>query len=192
MLAQQTLSVEGLFEEFERTYTLPSRIPEDIEAIIVLTADNLPTGTGPAENCSRVSHAIELFHALRRKVPVFFSGVTEEEAEAVRLMRELPAGYACFQDCGKRGEANTLTQFRAINSDPRMKDLKSLVFVTDTYHIPRVLRTAGKNLPEDVRFVVSSDRENDWKLNNTFLRVAGEISRIIRYAEKGDILAFPR
>jgi translation elongation factor P/translation initiation factor 5A len=106
-------------------------------------------------------------------------------------MPGIPSARAFLQDNGSDERANTKTQCETIASDERTKDLRSIVLVTSSYHIPRVQRTAGKVLSKATKFVVIADMQ-DYTTFNVYLKVLGEINRILEYSEKGDILAWPR
>jgi uncharacterized SAM-binding protein YcdF (DUF218 family) len=189
------LTVETLLDEFKDLYRHVGEQspPLDTQAVIVLTCD------GPkqheSENFYRIERGLTALKALPEGVPMYFSGVTEEDAYSTELMRKLgvPSEVALFQDCGPRGVANTKTQFEAILEDPRTRDLKSIVLVTSSYHVPRVARSASKLLPESMRFVVLADMDDFLLVPfHPLLKVAGEIERILKYVAKGDIAEFPR
>jgi len=188
------LTAQVLLDEFRDLYlhTGEQSPPLDTQAVIVLTGDGT---THERENLSRIERGLSALKALPESVPMYFNGVTEERRYAPDLMRKLgiPKAVALFQDCGLRGVANTKTQFDAIREDPRTRDLTSIVLVTSSYHIPRVARSASKLLSEAMNFVVLADMR-DYLLVpfNPLLKVAGEIERILKYADKGDIAEFPR
>jgi hypothetical protein len=188
------LTTEELFAEFEMAYKRPEVIPQDSDAVIILTADGVQPA-GKEENLSRIRHGLGVWRMLFKnwQVPFIFNGVTEEKELALWTMEEfrLSSDIMHFQDCGQRGSANTKTQMEAINRDSLTRYRKKLVLVTDTYHIPRTKRTAGRHLPQDVQFVVTSNPE-DWRINNTAIKIIGEIDRIRKYSAKGDILLRPR
>ena len=184
------LTIEELLEEFKVVYTSPQSAPKDIGAIVILTGDTLPV----EENLSRIRHSVALLNELGRDVPIIFSGVTEEKDWALSEMKKtgVPEKLCHFQDCGRRGVANTKTQFTTFATDPLTKNMRSIVFITNAYHIPRTKRTAGKYLPKETSFVISSPID-DYKIYyNAFLKVMGEIDRIMKYSAKGDISVRPR
>ncbi|MFH0804170.1 MAG: ElyC/SanA/YdcF family protein [Candidatus Zambryskibacteria bacterium] len=179
-----------LLREFEDLYKQsPPIVPNCTDGIVILTGAVEPR----EENESRIRCGLNVLNTLGHPVPVIYSGETEERAEMLALMEQLgvPKSLSHFQDCGKRGVANTKTQFGALISNPPTMDMRDLVIVTSTYHIPRTKRTAGKFFPPQTRFVVVSDPE-DWNICNSFLMIMGEIGRIVKYSAKGDILAHPR
>jgi uncharacterized SAM-binding protein YcdF (DUF218 family) len=181
---------EKLLKEFEDLYkTPPTEISKDTDGIIVLSGAVHPK----EENISRIEYGLNVLNTLGHPVPLIFSGVSEEREEKLALMEQLdvPKSLIRFQDCGKLGITNTKTQFETLVADPLTKDLKNLIIVTSTYHIPRVKRTAGKLLPMKTRFVVVGNHE-DWKIHNSFLMIMDEVRRIIEYSAKGDILINPR
>ncbi len=101
--------------------------------------------------------------------------------------RKFPKEKFFLQDCGKIGVGNTKTQSEAINDDSRCKDFKHLVLVTSAYHVPRVGKTAQKNL-DDKRFTFEV-RGVSLSLFpiDVFKKTREEIKRILKYQEKGDI-----
>lgn len=185
------IDTNELLKEFDDLYRNPKQnIPADADAFVILTGDRPPM---QGENVSRIKYAVNLLRKFRKDIPVIFSGITEEKETAINLMISLgiPKKLCHFQDCGKFGVVNTKTQFETLISDPLTKDLKNLVIVTSTYHVPRVKRTAGKFIPTQTQFVVVGDPE-DWKTYNSFLVIMDEIEKIIKYFAKGDILERPR
>ncbi len=192
-VAEQQVTAEELMVEFARMYKCVHNQspPRLTEAIILLTADGI--GQGEDENFSRAKHSVRTYRDLPADTPIYWNGVTEEAGYGPELLRKLgaPTHVAHFQDCGPRGVANTKTQFEVIVTDERTRNLRNIVLITNSYHIPRVERTAGKLLPNTMSFVVLADMQ-DYSMFNTFLKVSGEIDRILKYSEKGDILARPR
>ncbi len=190
---ESTLTTEELLTEFTDMYrgVRNQSAPRDTEAIIVLTANN--PSQEETENFSRVKHTAMVLDELGKEIPVFYSGCTEESGYGPELMKKLgiPKDLVRFQNCGPRGVANTKTQFEEILKDHRTRNLRSLVLVTSSYHIPRVQRTGGMVLPKTTSFVVLADMR-DFTIFNTFLKVSGEIERILKYSAKRDILATPR
>jgi hypothetical protein len=178
----------NLLSEFEDLYSNPPAMPKSgIDGIVILTGEDLFKGE---ENTSRIKYAAKILNSLDYQVPVVYNGGEEEHSIAPEIMKKyIPEHLVFFQECGKLGTANTKTQFDKINSDPMTKDLKNMVIVTSTYHIPRTKRTAGKLLPPGVNFTVLGDPE-DWKIYNPLLKVLDEIKKIIKYSSKGDILGY--
>ena len=177
----QKISTNELLEEFADLYKNPSKdILENADAIIILTGNRPPIQW---ENISRIKYAKTLLKKFRKNMRVIFSGVTEEKEDVINLMIKngIPKETCYFQDCGKRGVANTKTQFETLIIDPLTKNLRNLVFVTSYYHIPRVRRVAEKFLHPKTKFAVVGDID-DWKMYNSFLFVIDEIKKIIEYS----------
>lgn len=191
-ITKKEITTEELLIEFKELYVKANNqvTPLDTEAIVILGAGGI--GQKDEENISRVKYAGRILETLGRDVPVVFSGVTEESKSAPELMIRLgiPQKLVIFQDCGPRGVANTKDQFEVFCSDKRTENIKKLILVTSSYHIPRVKRTAGKLFPVGMEFSVLADL-NDFTLFNVYLKVIGEIERILKYSAKGDILAKP-
>ncbi|MFH0804169.1 MAG: ElyC/SanA/YdcF family protein [Candidatus Zambryskibacteria bacterium] len=178
-----------LIKEFEDLYKNPPIIPKDADALVILQGALDPK----EEDISRIKCGLNVLKVLGRPIPVIFSGATESRAEKLAQMEQsgIPKELCHFQDGSKLGVINTKTQFEILITDPLTKDFKNLVIVTSTYHIPRVKRTVGKFLPEEIRFVAVGNPE-DWKIHNSFLKIIDEIKKIIAYSDKGDILIYPR
>ena len=105
---------------------------------------------------------------------------------------KIPEGNIIDLDCGKRGEANTKTQFEVINTDPRFRNFDHLTFVSSDYHIPRVSRTAAAQLTPRIYFdviPVPHEKFHDYSVLKT---VRGEVKRIERYSANGDISEKPQ
>lgn len=183
-------SLDQLLQEFELLYANPPRIVGNPKLIVVLSEADLRS----PENISRVNYGAKLFTELNGSALLVLNGETEQLDTLVELAKEAGAeGESVLRlDCGRMGVANTLDQFKVLLKDGRVNDkLDDCVLVTGLYHIPRTLLTAGKWLPPDINFSVVGDPD-DWKVQNSFLKVMSEIPRIIKYSAKGDILEFPR
>ncbi|HMS22719.1 MAG TPA: hypothetical protein PKA38_03035 [Candidatus Levybacteria bacterium] len=89
------------------------------------------------------------------------------------------------------GVANTKTQFNSINSDPSLKDASHITIITSDYHVPRVKRTAVKNLRNNISFDVLPAPQLEHDPYNVYPKVMGEVRRIIKYSNKGDISKVP-
>jgi hypothetical protein len=120
----------------------------------------------------------------------------------VTLQTGWPATNIILLDCGKRGAANTKTQFEAFNKIPYMfngaHDLRQIIdhwrilVVTTWYHVPRVRRTAAaarKHAQYKLPVIGVPRKVCSFP---TAEKVEGEIERILTYAEKDDIRPFPR
>lgn len=186
---------DELIEEFTKMWTeskgLDLSLLVGTEAVVVLCGDKFTD----AESQSRFCIGLDIWQKTNGKALFVWSGVTDERDFVTKKMRQaMPVslftlGY--FQDCGKRGSANTKKQFEVFASDPKTANMKDVVFVTNAYHCPRVKRTAGKILGTDVNFNVVIGKF-DYKYYNAFLKVMGEIDRIEKYSASGDILKYPR
>lgn len=161
------------------------------------------------ENVARIKFGIELVKAIGQRYP--FTGrrdmdlyshsldepyvpplVLDGETEQLPMMQlvaqelepGMPEEKIILVDAGKRGQANTLTQFRALMQSPRFADAKHLVIATSSYHVPRVRRTAKPFFL--MEYIVCGVPFREFGFNVEKL-VGGEIRRIIEYSQKGDI-----
>ena len=186
------------------------------DAIVALSAAPIKEANGEIiedspENVARVDVSIELIYEVTaRRLNKSISDLTDEdvvkhgphlvldgETEQLNAMMEIAKsagfpGKIVGLDCGKRGEANTKTQFQAINTDLRFANTNHLTFVTSDYHIPRVSRTAAAQLTPRIYFdviAVPHDRYHEYDVYKT---VKGEVERIVKYSQTGDIATSPK
>lgn len=169
------------------------------------------------ENIVRIGYAIDVIkkivaHRLNKEevtnkdleqsnIRLFLNGESSEQENTSRAqlddMRRIALAYNFpernlkFEDCLKDGKANTLTQFNSINTDPRLAKKDNVIFITSDYHTPRVRRTAVKNLREGLEFSVLPAPQHEYDKYDVFPKVMGEIRRIIKYSQKGDIATNP-
>jgi uncharacterized SAM-binding protein YcdF (DUF218 family) len=189
-----------LQQEFEQRYGgAPEKLPADIDAVVVLAQEdyNFPADDirrqYTKELISRVEYAVELLKDYPMATVLILEGARVQ----------LPMMKKCAIDAGvekkrirllNHGEinkANTKTQFEILRKELLRKKIKKTIIVTSMYHAPRVLRTASALLPEDIAFDVFGV-PNDTHLYNKLKNINGEIERIIKYSQKGDISAMPR
>lgn len=114
-----------------------------------------------------------------------------DDMHRIALAYNFPGKNLEFEDCVEDGRANTLTQFHSINTDPRLSKADNVIFITSDYHTPRVRRTAVKNLRKGLKFSVLPAPQHEYEKYNVFTKVMGEVRRIIKYSQKGDIALNP-
>src|SRR3989344_4630269 len=203
----------NIFESSE--YTLP----ENTKAIMILSAPPNEKGEnfsdekeGSPENVARIKLAIEVYKRIAaKKLGKDIKQLTDEdlrseilpfiilngETEQLPMMRKVAVDEFHFpleklqeMDCGRRGVANTKTQFEKFELDPHLSKLPHIALITNAYYAPRVVRTASANLSADTDFDVIGVPLKDLKFN-VFRKTRGEVKKIIRYAEKGDMSKHP-
>ena len=103
----------------------------------------------------------------------------------------IPEEKIYLVDCGKRGVGNTRTQFLETTKDEELGSARHLTFITSSYHTPRVERTAGANLPEDLDYDIVGTPFEEFSYN-IYSKIKGEVKRIVNYSGKGDITKYPR
>ena len=95
-------------------------------------------------------------------------------------------------NCGERGQANTKTQFEVMNTDERYSDAHHFVLVTNSWHTPRVIRTADENLRPDINFdVIPVTQDLPTTFDRFYSLIRGEVRRIEVYSTRGDIVRIP-
>ncbi|HLC99825.1 MAG TPA: hypothetical protein VJC11_02585 [Patescibacteria group bacterium] len=161
------------------------------------------------ENVARIEYSIDLVKQITAKKagkpleevtsqdiiafgpPLILNGETEQLPMMQEVAREsgFPEEKVQLLNSGDRGKSNTKTQFERINDDPRYQNTKHFIFVSTSYHIPRVTRTADKNLDQNVNFEVIGVPLDTFDYN-VYRKVRGEVKRILSYSERGDVSRF--
>lgn len=208
METTSSLDRHTLVQEYRRV--LGSRehhLPLDTQAVVVLSGPPEKDSNGnmireySLETITRIAFAIDLVRriaAAKSGSPIeetsieqgpllVLNGLTDQllAMEHIALQSAIPREMIELVDCGKRGLGNTKTQCEAMRTDPRFKDFKHVTFVTTGYHVPRVERTAEKQIPKDVQYDVIPVPYEKFHFNKFLIR--GEIRKIQEYAQKGDI-----
>lgn len=202
--------IHRLFSEFRDQFMESGyAVPEEADAVVVLSAPPEKHGgefiEKTDENIARVGFAIEVLKKLIAEklktteeireedlkncdIPLILNGETEQLPMMVECAVDFgfPESKLITVDCGKRGVGNTKTQFTTLNHDPKTVQRKHYVFVTTSYHVPRVARTALANLELQQQFDVIGVPLQRYPIN-IYRKVRGEVRRILTYAEKGDI-----
>jgi uncharacterized SAM-binding protein YcdF (DUF218 family) len=203
-----SLNRHTLIQEYRRALSGPKHcLPLDSQAVVVLSGPSDIDSNGniireeSQENVARIVFAVELIRRIAAAKsgsppeetffkycpPLVLNSLTEQlfALEKVALESGIPQKTIKLVDCGKRGIGNTKTQCEAMRIDPRFKDFKHVTFVTTGYHVPRVARTAEKQLPDDVHYSVIAVPYKYFAFNKFIIR--GEIKKIREYLQKGDI-----
>lgn len=107
------------------------------------------------------------------------------------LERDFPADRIVLLNAGSRLTANTKTQFEAVNTEKKLAGAKHITIITTRYHVPRVVRTADKNVRPDLDLTVLGVPFNTYGFN-VASKAKGEIKKIIDYAKKGDVSIEPQ
>ena len=94
-------------------------------------------------------------------------------------------GAEFWRKSADSGEAEDTTDLQ-LGSLRDIYSMKAIVAVTSGYHVPRVILTAAKLLPNANVFVVSVPYDEDWDYDVAEM-CAGEIWRILKYSAKSDI-----
>lgn len=205
------LDKHRLIQEYRRVFSRREHhLPLDTQAVVVLSGPPEKDSNGTIireyslETITRIALGIELVQRIAaaksgnpieetsfKQGPLLvLNGLTEQllAMERVALRSGIPQELIMLVDCGRRGIGNTKTQCEAMRTDPRFKDFKHVTFVTTGYHVPRVERTAEKQLSDNVHFNVIPVQYEKFPFNKFIIR--SEIKKIREYARKGDIAEF--
>jgi uncharacterized SAM-binding protein YcdF (DUF218 family) len=202
-----SLDTHTLIQEYRRALSGPKHyLPLDSQAVVMLSGPSDIDSNGniireeSLENVARIVFAVELIRRnaaksespseepyLKNCPPLVLNGLTEQlpMLERIALESGIPQEMIKLVDCGKRGIGNTKTQCEAMRTDQRFIDCKHITFVTTGYHVPRVARTAEKQLPNDVYYSVISVPYKYFAFNKFIIR--SETKKIREYLLKGDI-----
>jgi len=192
------------------------QIPVETEGIVILSAPPSKNEKGEVieaspDNKARIEFGTQVARQITAKklgktleeitiddisqnTPMFIlNGETEQLPTMEQLAKEtgFPPEKIQLLDCGKRGVGNTKTQFEAINTHHSYRNAKHLTFITNSWHAPRVTRTADANLKPEIDFDVIPVPHSAAPYN-VFRVVRGEVKRIQSYSAKGDITRNPQ
>jgi uncharacterized SAM-binding protein YcdF (DUF218 family) len=154
-----------------------ARLKMGIEVVREVTADRIGKRAKDIEDDDIRSHGPELV----------LDGTTEQ----LPIMEELVSGFAFPMDkatkvdCGSVGVGNTKTQIEVAREYTAAQGSPHVTFISSAYHVPRIKRTAKAGLDDAVPFDVVHVPNS--VIATTQGQVRGEVLRIIKYAEKGDI-----
>ncbi len=183
----------------------------------VYDKDGAPITWVSPENIVRIGFAIQVIRDIIAKrlkkdevtnkdiknsnLKLFLNGESNQQKDILKTQLDdmkhiaqaynFPGDNIVLEDCLENGEANTKTQFKSINLDPSLKEASHITIITSDYHVPRVRRTAVKNLRSDISFDVLPTPQLEYDSYNVYPKVMGEIKRIIKYSNKGDISKVP-
>jgi len=207
-----------LIEEFRKDLEGRYEIPDNADGVVVLSAppalefQEVDRREKTPENISRIDFAFDIWKQIAaRKFHKKLDELDEEdlkdsslppfvlngETEQLGPMREIamalgvPPEKIYSVDSGKRGASNTKTQFVETGRDGHLGQAKHLIFVSSSYHVPRVTRMGDMNLPKEMHFDVIGVPYDQFSYDIR-RKVRGEVKRIVAYSEKGDIAKWPR
>lgn len=208
------------FTRVLRRSEYPSRLSSFTQAVIVLSAppdlsqDSYERREETEEHRERMRLGVKSWKRIIRTIknkgrplswdphdkqlPLFVvDGETEQLPAMLHMAMELKLDQdQIWQvDCGARGVANTKTQFIVLENHPFLSTCCShLTIITSAYHMPRVMRTASKQLPSFTQFQVIGVPMSrlGWDKQVEGAKVTGEIERILRYIEQDGLPAYPR
>ncbi len=209
-----------LVGEFREVLTTERDIlPTETQGIVVLDyfegksdSNNIEDLTRNPENSSRIAFAANIFKdiaaqklgkrreeltsedLLAKDLPLFaIVGLTASLQTLKELSKEngIPEEKIHLVDNGKIGVGNTKTQFENVVSNPALGHATHLTFVSQSYHVPRLWRTADATLPDQMNYEILGVALSQMPYN-VYRKVRGEIKRIIAYSAKGDISHDPR
>lgn len=150
------------------------------------------------ENISRIDSACSLFKMLFcGGHPIPWTMLDGERNQLPMMLQAaleigIPAWNIVCVDCGARPDGNTKTQFQILH-DQSPKDLEgNIIVVTSWYHMARVARTIPKNAPQKTGlqyWVYSTPPPLPFVVTDEM--IDGEVDRILRYIESGDLVETP-
>lgn len=212
--SEERKDVHKMIKEFRDHLTTEKyEPPTETSGVVVLSAppekrDNEVIEKTP-ENVARIEYGIEMIKQVVAKKskkpieeitnediikyapPLILNGETEQlpAMSEMAAEAEFPKEKIQLLNSGDRGLSNTKTQFEKMNDDKRFQTAKHFTYITTSYHIPRVTRTADQNLNPDINFEVIGIPLKEFKYD-IYRKVRGEVKRILKYSEKGDMDRF--
>ena len=168
--------IRGENGRLEKTDETIARIDFSIQAVKEVCAQRL--GKRPEEVTNE--------DIIANGPPLILNGEDEQLPVMSEIARDLgfPAQKIELVDCGKIGEANTQTQFEVMEKNPVNAGVKHWTFVSSSYHVPRVARTALANLSDAKQFDVIGVPLEKYPYD-IYRKIRGEVKRIVTYSDKG-------
>jgi uncharacterized SAM-binding protein YcdF (DUF218 family) len=124
------------------------------------------------------------------------------ESEAMRFMKKgveigIPKDMFLLEENATNTKENLILSKKIIENKIGFNNINSILFVCKTFHTRRVLMTAQKHFPKDIKYSfypVNDERniqkDNWWKDEISKNRVIAEIGRIAEYTLKDDLSIF--
>lgn len=212
-MSERDTPTHNLIKEFRTRLAEVDRLNINTDAVVVLSAPQGKDEQGcvfedTPENIARINYGVAVTKEITsakigKKVDELtpddirdFSPLLVLNGETIQLpmMQQeaiksgFPEDKVHLVNSGDRGTSNTKTQFEVLRQNEKLRG-KFLSIVTTGYHLPRVDRTAAKQLPNQKFEIIAMPYES---YPFPVFIVRREIKRIQHYVNKGDIAKFPR
>lgn len=141
-----------------------------------------------ADNVARIVHASNLREQVQ-DAKLVLNGESNQLTMMLHIALKcgVPANFIELVDCNPRPNGNTRTQLQKMEKDLRFPQDGYYVFVTVSWHMPRVIATARKQLKRLANHMVVGVPYADFHDFDWNEKVADEMWRIPQYINKGDI-----
>lgn len=163
-----------------------------ISAIRLRGADAILVVTGEGEH-ERVFHGVELWKQNFGKY-LFITTNSRETKERFGIYTREYIAQLCQVDqedprivVDEGDVRNTLDQVNWAATVIARVSIKSLIVVSSVYHLPRVLLTLLRVLQKEQLKLILIPNAVPLLLPQDYLRIPGEVKRIIQYQKRGDI-----
>jgi len=160
-----------------------TQLPKKSDVIAILSGPEIEIA---GENGKRIDKALEIQHYYQSKkseVPVIYLGTAGQTKQFDKyLSRHRGITSNTSLNIGKT--ANTLDQIKKLALLAKQRIWENIVLVTTSYHVPRVDAYCRKHFKGKLPYFIAYHGT----IHEYQDRVPEEIQRIIRYAQKGDLI----
>jgi len=155
------------------------RSGDDFDAIVVLCAWEVEVD---GEEKERIDESIKIISTSKSRLPLIFLGTLKHiETLEKYLKSQEPSIKPIYPT--RYLEDSTMTQIKSLNHYLADNPIEKILLITHAYHLPRVRRYCAKYLPKQKIEFLSVGKIADQRD-----KIDGEIERIIRYAEQGNLI----
>lgn len=165
---------DKLLQEFK--YLKNEKIKEDIDAVVVLSAEEVEI---MGENKERITVGLKL--ALKKSIPLIFLGTKTHNKFLKKYINGKNIGNQIYYPV-LRINATTKTQIQDLSLFLEKHPFKSLQIVSHIYHLPRIKRYCKKYLCNTRIYFYGIGN-----INEQSQQIFKEVEKIIQYSKKGDL-----
>lgn len=154
----------------------------NFDAVVVLAADEVRVS---GENRQRIDEGLAILKKLKKGCKFIYIGTEKHNGHLKKYLKTKKGEFLKFNLIKDPG-SNTKTQVEKLGKFVRTRSMKKLLIVSHVYHLPRIRRYCKVSIDEstETHFYPVGKIEDQNK------QIGYEISKIVKYAKKGDLPKF--
>jgi len=172
---------QKLFREFSHVNAYPKSAPQTFDAVVVLSAEEVEV---EGENKQRIDAGLNLIREIKKNGAMIFLGTTGHIKCLKNYLGKQKSNFSLFFPT-KRPHESSRTQIRGLADFLKKKPFSNILVVSHAYHILRIKRYCAKYLIGQ-----KYDFYPVGQIKKQTRQLEGEIEKIIKYAQKGDLPLF--